>query len=585
MYYASNDYFPFLDVRAFTSVGQEKTDPSHSHPSPVTLNNNTAHVFAPPKSSGSAAGPTQPETSKAFNDDVGTYTDERGRLRVNRVRALGIRMTRDLQRNLDLMKEIEQEKMDTNQIDIERTDPCDLADLLVKSPERILHEVTDDIKDGMNDEVDATEEPAIMKGTSIEVSFEDTCDHRSSNEDDDLFALLVAGEPVMDFSVNNPTPLIETLQSTSDCEWEEGVIEDKVEGHPTLGGISDEGEIEWEEGAPDSQLKITTNQDEKNENGDGSDVEWEEGHQDTHLKSSHHRDTVSRGALEEEAAFQEAIRRSLNDVADGKFMNELPKDDEPEIAREKVSQNIGEVPLTEEKVPQYEALVTDISQPVEPTQITNILETSDLKETLHASTGVSNEENNLDHDVLSQDGRVAGTLAGEILSPLDTLPEERLSSLTGKGRVVSKLVGNSSGEVAVNSNDAPGGYSFSNLRPGSLLNSDPSHSDDAFPAKLDDNTFQTSSVGNMSANDLVTEADDFVGKRYGDISAEKEPAMEPSIVDGDENYEDMDARLEEEMSFLEKERDQLGHEQRKLERNAESVSSEMFVECQVYQPV
>lgn len=50
------------------------------------------------------------ESAKDFGPDVETYHDENGRLRVSRVRGLGIRMTRDLQRNLDLMEEYEQEK-------------------------------------------------------------------------------------------------------------------------------------------------------------------------------------------------------------------------------------------------------------------------------------------------------------------------------------------------------------------------------------------------------------------------------------------------------------------------------------------
>jgi DNA excision repair protein ERCC-5 len=39
--------------------------------------------------------------------------------------------------------------------------------------------------------------------------------------------------------------------------------------------------------------------------------------------------------------------------------------------------------------------------------------------------------------------------------------------------------------------------------------------------------------------------------------------------------------LEKEMLILDQEYSNLGDEQRKLERNAESVTSEMFAECQV----
>lgn len=63
--------------------------------------------------SASSSKTVKPPNSKPFRDfgpDVETYRDERGRIRVSRVRAMGIRMTRDIQRNLDFIKESEQVK-------------------------------------------------------------------------------------------------------------------------------------------------------------------------------------------------------------------------------------------------------------------------------------------------------------------------------------------------------------------------------------------------------------------------------------------------------------------------------------------
>ncbi|KAL0350981.1 UNVERIFIED_CONTAM: DNA repair protein UVH3 [Sesamum radiatum] len=100
------------DKQALTSVGQESVGADHCQPEPVNCSTDAVNEIL---STSGAVGPTVVESEKSFHDDVETYLDERGRLRVSRVRALGIRMTRDLQRNLDLMKEIDQEKADTDQ--------------------------------------------------------------------------------------------------------------------------------------------------------------------------------------------------------------------------------------------------------------------------------------------------------------------------------------------------------------------------------------------------------------------------------------------------------------------------------------
>ena len=59
---------------------------------------------------------TRKSNTAIVDDDIQTYLDKRRNVRVSRVRALGIRMTRDLQRNLDLIKEIEQDIVQTNEI-------------------------------------------------------------------------------------------------------------------------------------------------------------------------------------------------------------------------------------------------------------------------------------------------------------------------------------------------------------------------------------------------------------------------------------------------------------------------------------
>jgi len=53
--------------------------------------------------------PSVDTVTSDFGNDVETYSDESGSVRVSRVRGMCICMTRDLQQNLDLMKEYEQD--------------------------------------------------------------------------------------------------------------------------------------------------------------------------------------------------------------------------------------------------------------------------------------------------------------------------------------------------------------------------------------------------------------------------------------------------------------------------------------------
>lgn len=60
-----------------------------------------------------------------------------------------------------------------------------------------------------------------------------------------------------------------------------------------------------------------------------------------------------------------------------------------------------------------------------------------------------------------------------------------------------------------------------------------------------------------------------------------EPFHNSASLDGKKQIEITEANLEEEILVLGEEEQELGDVRRKLERNAESVSSEMFAECQV----
>lgn len=447
-------YMIEIFIRALTSVGQDKVGDDQSQPPPVNCSTNNVHKVSPVKRSGSEVGATRAESEKAFNDDVETYLDERGRLRVSRVRALGIRMTRDLQRNLDLMKEIDKEKAE--KIQEENTESN-----TAKSPIDVIDNSSNRVQNQEffyknNVEVDKTNKSAV-DGNSIEISFEDSLENEYSNDDDKLFACLVAGEPVMEFSVNDPASLKQSLHST-DCEWEEGIIEDRSTANPYEGSMNDEDEPEWEEGFQDIQMKSSSCQ----VMSDDGEAEWEEGSQDTQMNISSRPDEsqrpVTKGALEEEADFQEAIRRSLEDTTDGGSFYASKR------ARGMVRQDADSVSINECKEGRdVEGAATDVCEPSGSIfeSICSEAKTAAFVELINDASNIKlkNDTCNIDTMLLNTEDGEGGALDEEILVGSDTVPDEELSvrnqpfdSCTedGNEHAVNKLVNTCTAEVAHN---------------------------------------------------------------------------------------------------------------------------------------
>ncbi|XP_020554665.1 DNA repair protein UVH3 isoform X2 [Sesamum indicum] len=560
------------DKQALTSVGQEVVGADQSQPEPVNCSTDAVNEIL---STSGAVGPTVVETEKAFHDDVETYLDERGRVRVSRVRALGIRMTRDLQRNLDLMKEIDQEKADTDQEKNKESTTAELVDDLERSSDRIQHrEVSDKINNRMNDEIDKTDEPAVVNGTSIEISFEDTLDNECDNDDDKLFASLVAGNPVMDFAVDNSASVKQTSDhSASDFEWEEGVIEEKRSAYLFEGGMRGEGEVEWEEEVQDIQLKSSSCPDESQK-------------------------TVRKGALQEESDIQEAIRRSLEDTRGCRSMNNFHENSICERGREVVTKEHMTHACQVQSVyegkegPEVDASMINVRQPFGSS---NILENNCSEAKSAAFMDLKHEKSSLDLKLSSEDAGISGNLTGEKLVTPDTIPEEEELCVTekqpidtcsedGNSHAANKLEDTCSGLAAHNVS----GSAFSSViheLNDRALDSGSADAQHMFQAASDDHACDTAKIGKISTDDSITDLDGVkdLGKEkiYGNFSMEKEETTRnSSFMDDDKEQEIMEAHLEEEMLFLGIEREELGSEQRKLERNAESVSNEMFAECQ-----
>ncbi|GFQ04377.1 DNA repair protein uvh3 [Phtheirospermum japonicum] len=472
------------DKQALTSLGQENLEADQSRAPPATNCSSSSVNEILSKSSsrsggGAAGSAAAAETGKkSYHEDVETYRDERGRIRVSRGRALGIQMTRDLQRNLDLMKEIDREKNNSEPISVDKNN--------------------------------------VVTGTSIEISFEDTMENENGNVDDDdkIFARLVAG----DESIVNPV--------VSDNEWEEGVIENEGE------------EVEWEDGFQDNiEFKSSSSR-----------------------RDETQKNVTTKGALEEEANIQEAIRRSLEDT-----MNEIHEQGpEIEASPTDVSPETVSKGAMEEEVDIQDAIKKSLED------ISGRRSTSDFQEDDRvisdedrASANEWEEGPGIEADV--SQAKPTNALDSNSAEFVESNPDEKNPNLLhqdGDGHAVNELVGGSI----------------------SAMSSSLTDEQQMFRAALDDHSCSAVEIGKVSAVDSITNVDgtNVLAKEkiYEDFSMEKDEVARSSTFVSDNMDREMEDRLEEEMTFLGKEREELGNEQRKLERNSESVSSEMFAECQ-----
>ncbi|KAL6960634.1 hypothetical protein U1Q18_038398 [Sarracenia purpurea var. burkii] len=522
---------------------------------------------------------------RVFDDDIQTYLDERGHVRVSRVRAMGIRMTRDLQRNLDLMKEIDQDTGHTNEI-------ANCASVLDKNAGGVSKSLPDKIQlketsyQGRDESVcldDRNEQSTSKTSNLMEISFEDDSGHKCLDDDDHLFARLVAGDPIMISSGGNSPSKKHSFDSDSDCEWEEGVIEDKgnssthdikMESRLSLaeGGSTDEGEVQWEDGDSDV-LKYTST---------------------SAVKASK---TASKGVLEEETYFQEAIRRSLEDLRgqkssdasfeDGKLKEAIDKTHEiTSVGFVHQENDITELNLPLENVERWDSeaginmLNTDVSPGRQLAQ-SMIVHTDSMDGPIFESF----ERYPACHvEVFRQDTNEGGSLVGEIENKKSISPVEE----NGVPLIVEKLTSNAGGQVSTCATSCSGVTSGS---PDMVLGETPHVilSDaqlNVSEATKNYSVLVQTEQGESSVKESTTNHEMIQklakGTNRDNIAEQRGVEIEniTSKDDKEQPVEVIEASLEEEMVNVSKERIDLADEQRKLERNAESVSSEMFAECQ-----
>lgn len=577
---------------------------------------------------------TPEESRQGFDDDVQTYLDERGRVRVSRVRAMGIRMTRDLQRNLDMMKEIEHEGPNENKI----THAQSVLNLSKSSTpdsfsrkKRILETSQDANSESVNS-IERNSQSMFKIGKSIEISFEDRSENKCNDDDDDndLFAHLAAGNAVI-FPAENSPARKQSSDSISDSDWEEGIVEKKgdsffndvnVRIKPPLnlkeGDVDDESEVEWEEG-PSSAPKSSS------------------------VLPAESETTISRGYMEEEANLQEAIRRSLLDqcgdkpncvVTEHEISKTFAENADVGVGFHDKENNMGDPNLVGRNAAQQNELFCENIDGLGKQDVggvNNSLVIDSLESQLKLSaahnsngegvlTNKSNEEYSGSHSEqsrpdasdgksLCRDAPCAESATKMELKQIQVVKGECSSALDGvdgsftngkrcsegSSHCVDLVVGDASNSILVDDkkNDCDSQFSVltddkkNELESSSMIHErkNDSLAEPLFHTigTIDPSIPEGESAGQVSMYDIDIEQTLAV-ERANDIYVKRgEHNMEKSAINADENVQvDVtDEILEEEMLILDQECVNLGNEQKKLERNAESVSSEMFTECQV----
>ncbi|ERN10327.1 DNA repair protein UVH3 isoform X1 [Amborella trichopoda] len=498
------------------------------------------------------------ESERELDGAVETYLDERGRVRVSRLRGMGIRMTRDLQWNLEMMKELEQVKSTetNNMVGLVATTDDEVAkgapsSICPKKASSLKENNERDLFEGRNgdsiqmDENNLLHTCSTLGGThAIEISFSEDEFVGHGKDEDEFFTSLVA-------------------ENTASME----------ESHPSqveASNGSDEGEVDWEDGTCDLPVETSN-----------SPIETKQ--------------TVSKGSLAEEAEIQEAIRRSLQENSGGKCINlfsevETPK---PSIQRFDICKESNKIISSEDGEHKIDGNSVLLDFPLTGSQ---------FEASLHTRMG--SEQDGIKHQI-----------AGPVLS--DAYQDQKLQSHKNcsimqdelvvdfrKQEIVSELEGppnvNSDVPAIMASNvfDAFSGDTPLNNLHHSLSSQ---HHCDIENAPVDIKEFSSKEKGlsddikdrEISAKeaDLDLKISSSKEKELSDDAKETEVnAVEVDLLADQEDYHkdvnefqdrmEFQDTLDEEISLLRQEQLDLGDQQRKLERNAEYASSEMFAECQ-----
>lgn len=514
------------------------------------------------------------EPSEPVDESIQTYLDERGRFRVSRVRAMGMRMTRDIQRNLDLMKEIEQERTHVNKAaNIETllntenngSSECSRIQLSDKSQEVNANIVVENVQ---------SDQSMAGRDTSIDISFEYDCNNDFISGEDDIFASLVGGDSTALFHADDTAVEVRPSGSDSDCDWEEGIIEGKNTIFPGNNKVELKSSVADEQNNNESEEECVK--------GDGI------GTKSTLSCPAESGKLASKGCLEEESDMQEAIRRSLESIRDGKlkrvsseyelsisYTNRLDPDlehgDSPccsdqmdlndnSLGGSNLSRDGGTEQNDFHKIVDRDKKQNSVTRNnpqnfrfhgsqsasfvTMNSSNTDILIDEPNKLDGHSSYGDSISDAN---DMMKD--AVPTPMAAEKLSDKDD--DDKVSFCCNDSHKVNPLdVTEENKKKYINESEPLSNSTNNNM-----------------PAKKDlDRELKLPSV----KNDEI-------------LSVERNSNLSKDSVNtpGDFPAPLSEVRLQEEIQVLDREYMNLENEQRKLERNAESVNSELFTECQV----
>ncbi|XP_020092237.1 DNA repair protein UVH3 isoform X2 [Ananas comosus] len=510
-------------------------------------------------SSHSKSATDAPPSGELLEDlgDVETYQDERGRVRVSRVRALGIRMTRDIQRNLDFMKEYEQENsrrgfsIDQGPSGTKRVP--DVHGLFESNETNVLSSnednneiISKNVHESAVEVNGSSSEPSFLRSKdTIEISFlEDQGEVKDS--DDKLFLSLVSGGPASNFlsdAVHSEKSPKES--DNSECIWEEAVVEEKTgtpkedekDGLSSLvqRGSNEEDEVDWKE-ALCHTTKVAS---------------------DSPLQPI----KVSRGLLEEEHLIEEAIRRSLEDLE----------------RQNSAADNLNLGTSSRIQSDNQSSLGFD-SNDLEPFEsggkTCDSLETHSTRNMSYfIECGTSKGINIDEQDVMLDTEQAYADAQG---------PADCKLTWKHQSEDTKKYAGSDSGlEVPAETNGKLSYMTKSNMPEYVVSETHSSQNWDSIQpsGRINDNNYLKKNIvmdevvvnTDLRREKSIVEDADLSRPIVGNIETEYHI---------DDHSEVSEAGLEEEISLLRQEQLNLGDEQRKLERNAESVSSEMFVECQ-----
>ncbi|KAJ1298306.1 hypothetical protein BS78_01G442600 [Paspalum vaginatum] len=499
-----------------------------------------------------------------FGPDVETYRDERGRIRVSRVRAMGIRMTRDIQRNLDFIKENEKVKS-SGQTNVHNgstsnEEPPDFPEHLFEGNE-LQSSLSLDEDFGRDNHLTSSlvggsgnisESPCHGNKEAIEISFID--DETVKDNDDDIFLQLVSGTTSNLFADNDSFAKETEESEGSECIWEEGVIEggpfptkaDK-ENKPSLPENCSDDEMEWEDGSSFVPGVAST--------------------------SEYNPCNAPKGDLEEEALVQEAIRRSLEDFEKQASENVSVRDLQGSVEDRSLqfSDDVPKISGAPGETNSYsEAAVVEETNNETRTEIY-----SDKNDVIH-DTGLprtDRQENENQPQLMSNDGHVDMHRA----HPLESIPHcISTSNVAKKPSDIAKANGDD--EVI-----------FTTKIPETALDD---HDKNVQQNSMDSDQSKRSKDSVYTGKNLSYQKDLLIDEPVADTTEQKENVTHGDlnfatsemdythVSDNDDDHNISATYLDEELSHLRQEQIHLGHERRKLESHAESVSSEMFAECQ-----